>query len=205
MAEIAPTTSIAKFYTFSTLLSIHLATHGIWPFIHLAMLQTNLVMIALGPFLTWPTFDVLPLNLADIFHLDLNIKTRTLGPNCFWPNYSFGQIMAKIIFCPKERCGQIIRMAKRNDTTETKLANCPNSPSANPHAVRKFIKRKKIWIAQNFGGLFYDDVFPDLKLMREKGKGSRIFFPNSEFQLICFEVYKNVHYRSFAQNLEEFH
>ena len=97
---------------------LHLATICTWPFIHLAMLQTNLVMIALGHFFTWPTFDVPPLHLADIFHLDLNIKA--------WP-YLLDQILLdqiilldklwpKEFFGPKERCGQVIRMAKRNDT-----------------------------------------------------------------------------------------
>ena len=93
------------------------------------MLQTNLVMIALGHYLqlatyslghffTWPTFDVPPLHLADIFHLDLDIKV--------WP-YLLDQILLdqiilldqlwpKEFFGPKERCGQVIRMAKRNDT-----------------------------------------------------------------------------------------
>ena len=65
--------------TFFSWLGIHLATYCIWSFIHLATLKTNLVILVLGHFLhlatyslglffTWPTFDVPPFHLADIFH-----------------------------------------------------------------------------------------------------------------------------------------
>ena len=98
--------------------ALHLAIHSLDHVTNNFANDITCQLFALGYLFTWQTFDVPPLHLADIFHLDLNIKA--------WP-YLLDQILLdqiilldklwpKEFFGPKERCGQEICMAKRNDT-----------------------------------------------------------------------------------------
>ena len=87
-------------------------------FIHLAILKTNFTIFALSHFFHLADIWCLKIALGLHFHL-ANHCTWTLSLGTLFlldRNILLAKFCPKEFFGPKERCGQEIRQAKRNDT-----------------------------------------------------------------------------------------